>query len=337
MLPFDVVGVAEVVALVLLVHVEEDDHSGYEVNHLAGGKKMKIGSAVASPVPVTDTILQELDHCNYLSALKILILIHSLITKLNKKKDTPIRSSVWTPAPCSSWRRCTSPWRRWGRRRWPVGRGGRTWPFRPLRSRRHPAPWNHAHTHTHTWTKYSTISSQWRPPGGAESASPIRRPGPQKKQTKSQKSSYQFELNLIRDWLIEDEFRVAAARRRCERPPLPVYPDSSLSITIHGWKIHQSITQSIWHGRRRSELKFEWRWAGGAASGASQISIRPASKYPNQVWDEKGSIKSPSIRSQFQWREATNSACKLDANAPQNKWIINQINWLRLTYRLLRT
>ena len=163
-------------------------------------------------------------------------------------------------------------------------------------------------------------------------------PWPSKKTNKKPKVLIsiwiEFDTRLA-DWgWVQSCGRQAALRAP---PPLPVYPDSSLSITIHGWKIHQSITQSIWHGRRRSELKFEWRWAGGAASGASQISIRPASKYPNQVWDEKGSIKSPSIRSQFQWREATNSACKLDANAPQNKWIINQINWLRLTYRLLRT
>ena len=266
MLPFDVVGVAEVVALVLLVHVEEDDHSGYEVNHLAGGKKMKIGSAVASPVPVTDTILQELDHCNYLSALKILILIHSLITKLNKKKDTPIRSSVWTPAPCSSWRRCTSPWRRWGRRRWPVGRGGRTWPFRPLRSRRHPAPWNHTHTHTHTWTKYSTISSQWRPPGGAESASPIRRPGPQKNKQKAK--SPHINLNWI--W-----YAIGWLRMSSEWRP----PGGAASAPPSPSTLTHPFPSQFMDGKSINQLHNQFDTGGGdrswSSSGGGQVALPP--------------------------------------------------------------
>ena len=103
-----------IVALLLLIDIEEDDDGGHEVNHLPGRQQVKIGAAIASSISVTDTILQDFYQFNHALKESQLIETHrvnsiSFAFFFNKKKDTPIQFSVWTTAPYSSWIMCTSP------------------------------------------------------------------------------------------------------------------------------------------------------------------------------------------------------------------------------------
>lgn len=52
--PFDVVCVPSVVPLQALVHVEQDDHWGDEVDGFPSGQQVKVGATVSTAVTVTE-------------------------------------------------------------------------------------------------------------------------------------------------------------------------------------------------------------------------------------------------------------------------------------------
>lgn len=52
--PFDVVCVPGVVPLQPLVHVEQDDHRGDEVDGFPSGQQVKVGATVSTAVTVTE-------------------------------------------------------------------------------------------------------------------------------------------------------------------------------------------------------------------------------------------------------------------------------------------
>jgi len=54
-LPFDVVGVSQIVSLTLFLDVVEHGDGGHEIHHFAGGQQVQVGTTVFPSVPVTVT------------------------------------------------------------------------------------------------------------------------------------------------------------------------------------------------------------------------------------------------------------------------------------------
>lgn len=52
LLPFDVIGMPSVMSLQLFVNIVQHHHGGNEINRLASGEQVEIGTTVTAPVAI---------------------------------------------------------------------------------------------------------------------------------------------------------------------------------------------------------------------------------------------------------------------------------------------